>query len=254
MFDPQVYNELASGNGGGGSYLVKAAIEFPLFGPTWMLKADWRHWQYAHNSNFGPAGCAIGTLGCNTVVGSDPNYQPGLCPSHDPGCVTNVGYQATEAYNGLGQIYVPGFTAQQSDIDARLGLKVADPRIYIGVGGYWNNYRYLGYPRLAGAGFGIDKLPDFQGLFTWYGSAWYYPSVSGNYTYPNSVFLGPLSGITVPLSYSVLKYDMGLTLNFGQKSGFYFNAGYQGEKFNPKSNAPSPSILEAPYVGIGFHF
>jgi hypothetical protein len=78
--------------------------------------------------------------------------------------------------------------------------------------------------------------------------------VSGNYTYPNSVFLGPLSGITVPLSYSVLKYDMGLTLNFGQKSGFYFNAGYQGEKFNPKSNAPSPSILEAPYVGIGFHF
>ncbi len=164
------------------------------------------------------------------------------------------GYQGTEAFNGLGQAYVPLFTAQQQDFDIRLGIKIANPRIYIGVGGYWNNYRYLGYPRIAGAGFGLDKLPDFEGLFTFFGSAWYYPSVSGTYTYPNSVFLGPLSGSQIPFSYSVLKYDGGITLNFGKKTGIYFNAGYQGEKFNPKSNAPSQSSLTAPYVGLGFHF
>ena len=255
MFDPQVYNELASANGGGGSYLAKAAIEFPLFGPTWMLKADYRHWQYAHNSNIGGEGCTVGTPGCGTVVGSDPNYQYGPCPTPgDAGCVTVVGYQNTMAYNGLGQAYVPLFTAQQSDIDVRFALKIADPRIYIGVGGYFNNYRYLGYPRIDGAGFGIDKLPDFQGVVTWYGSAWYYPSVSGNYTYPNSIYLGPLSGSTIPLSYTVLKYDGGITFNFGKKEGVYINLGYQGEKFNPKANAPSQSTLSAPYAGIGFHF
>ena len=254
---PNVSNELAANQSGEHSWTVKGAVEFPLFGPTWMLKGDYRTYQYEHSSAFGWGGapCTPGTTGCNTVTGHDPVYNGGLCPSADPGCVTTIGYQNTEAQSGLGQIYVPAFVAQESDFDVRFGLKIADPRVYIGVGGYFKGYQYLGYPKLSGVGFGVDKLPDFDaGFLSFGGSAWYYPSVSGNYTYPSSVYLGNLSGSTISVSYGVLKYDAQVTLNLSKKYGVYLTGGYQGEKMNAKNNAPSASSITAPYAGLGIHF
>jgi hypothetical protein len=249
---PSVYNELSGGNKARNSYTIKGAFEFPLIGQRWMLEGNYQQLKYDHNSNLGYSGCAAGTPGCSTVIGNDPVYQYGGCPSADPGCVTTVGSSTIAAYNGLGQAYVPAFTALESDFDVRFGLKVADPRVYIGVGGLFKQEKYLGYPNMSGVGFGVEKLPDLDKPFSIYANAWYYPKISGTYTYPNSAFLGPISGTTALLQYSALKYEIGGTLDFG-KSPLYLDFGYEGQHYRAKSNAPSDAAVSAPFVGLGLH-
>jgi hypothetical protein len=249
-FSPKVYNEVAPGQTGRNSFNIKGGFEFPLLGPTWMLEGDYRHVEYIHPANGAGEACAAGSSGCNTVVGSDPNYEFGVCPAPDAGCVTVPGYATTSAYNGLTQAYVPGFYAKEDDLDAKFAIKVADPRVYVGVGGFFKKYNYLGYPTLSGVGAGLEKLPDVDKQFSLYGSAWYYPTVSGKYTYPTSVFLGDLSGSSVNLQYSVLKYEVGATVGLG-KSPLYVDFGYAGEHFRGLSNAPADTQVTAPFAGFG---
>ncbi|GAC1306479.1 MAG: hypothetical protein NVSMB19_18670 [Vulcanimicrobiaceae bacterium] len=252
LIAPKIYNELSAGNTGSRSFEVKGAVEFPLFGPTWELGANYRHVLYPHYANRGLANCTAGTPGCNTVVGTDPRFQAGLCPAADPGCVTTVGYQQTQRQSGLGQIYVTAFTAQEDDVDAHFGLRVAKPRVYLAVSGIFHKYNYLGYPTTSGVGFGIEKLPDFDSKFSVYGSAFYYPRVSGKYTYPSSAFLGALSGRQITLAYSEWKYEIGGALSLG--GNLYLDFGYAGARTYAKSNAPSGTNIGAPYVGLGLHF
>jgi len=247
---PKVYNELSPGENGNG-YSIQGAVEFPLAGERWALDGDYQELRYTHPSNAGFVGCVAGP-GCGTVVGSDPNYRYGLCPAADPGCVTTVGYQNIEAFNGLGQAYVPAFTAIEQTFDAHLGFKVADPRVYIGVGGFFKQEKYLGYPNLSGVGFGLEKLPDLENPLSFYASVWYYPSISGTYTYPTSTFLGPLSGTNATLSYSALTYKVGGTIDLG-KSPLFIDFGYQGSHLGAKTNAPSDVTINEPYVGLGLH-
>ena len=93
LISPKVYNEFSPGNSGrSGSYAVRGALEFNLFNLPWMLAGDFRQYQYPHN-------CGLAT---------------------DPQCnVTTIG--------GTGSTFVPAFTAKDTDVDARFGLKVADP-------------------------------------------------------------------------------------------------------------------------------
>ena len=252
-FSPIVYNEISPGQHGRDSFELKGGFEFPLFGPTWLLEGHYRHFEYVHPANGTGALCAAGAAGCNTVVGNDPIYQPGLCPSSDPGCVTVVGAPGTVAFNGLGQAYVPSFYAKEDDAEVHFALKVADPRVYVGVGGFFKHYNYLGYPSLSGFGGGVEKIPDFDDPISVFGSAWYYPVVSGNYTYPTSVFLGPLSGSQAKLSYSVLTYQAGATIDLGN-SPLYIDLGYGGEQFHAKTNAPSNTSYNSPFAGLGLHF
>jgi hypothetical protein len=250
---PKVYNELSPGNTGNGSFNIKGAIEFPLFNGA-MIAGDYTTVSYNHNSNLGSIACTAGTIGCNTVNGHDGHYTFGDCPDvTDPGCVTVVGYQQTQAVTGLGQAYVPAFKATESDINARLGFKVVDPRIYIAISGFFKHYNYLGYPNLSAIGAGIEKLPDLDQPFSIYGNVYYYPEVVGNYTYPNSVFLGPLSGQGIKLKYSTLKYAGGVTIDLG-KSPLYIDLGYGGEHSTAKDNAPSATSITSPFVGLGLHF
>ena len=249
LISPKIYNELSPGNGGSKSYEVKGAVEFPLLGPTWELSANYRHFLYPHSAGLG-VGCAV-VATCNTVVGSDPKYQQGTCPAPDPGCVTTVGYPLTQAYNGLGQAYVTAFTAQENDVDAHFGLRVLSPRIYLAVAGIFRNTNYLGYPNTTGIGFGLEKLPDLDQHFSLYGSAFYYPNVSGKYTFPTSVLLGPLSAQQITLAYQEWKYEVGGTVTFGAA---FLDFGYAGSHANAKTNAPSSTNISAPYVGLGLHF
>jgi hypothetical protein len=256
QISPKVYNEISPGNTATGSYDVRGAIEFPLFGIPAMVEGDYRHETYPHGAEQAVGACAPGApgvTGCGTVVGNQL-YQTGICPSAtDPGCVTVVGYQAIIAYNGLGQAYVPALSAQESDADVRLGFKIADPRIYIGVGYLEKSYNYLGYPRISGVGFGATKLPDLDQPFSLEGSIWYYPSISGNYTYPTSPLLGPLSAQTIPLSYAYWKYRAGATIDLGH-SGLFLDFGIAGERANARNNAPANTTINAPYAGLGLHF
>ncbi len=249
---PLVYNEISPGNDGNDSFEAKAGVEFPLVGQTMLLQGTYRHTQFDHFANLPNLGCTPGDQSCNTVVGAVA-FQTGACPSTDPGCVNVFGAPGLEAYNGLGQAYVPGFTAREDQATVGLGVKLFDPRVYLSVGGFFQHYSYLGIPNLSGIGAGLDKLPDFEQPFSVYGSVWYYPNVSGNYTYPNSAYLGPLAGATIPLSYSVLKYDVGAAIDLG-KSPLYLDLGYSGNAFHGKANAADDTTVSSPFVGLGLHF
>ena len=248
MISPKVFNELSPGNTAHSSYGVHGAIEFPLFGPTWEVSADWRHYLYPHNGSLPASTCAPGTAGCDTAVGNG-TFVPGTCPV--VGCVTSVGYQHTEALNGLGQIYVSSFRAQENDWDAHLGIKLFQPRVYLAIGGLFRSYDYLGYPTVSGVGFGVEKLADLDQTFSIYGSAFYYPNVTGNYHYPVTTLLGTLSGSEIKLAYSDWRYALGGTAAFGPA---FVDVGYEGEHQSAKSNAPSSTSINSPYVGLGLHF
>jgi Copper amine oxidase N-terminal domain len=220
VFHPKVYNEFSNGIvGNNNSFAARGAIEFPAFGLPWMLEGDYRSYQYQHNGSF-PAGTSAASV-------------PG-----DPGNVTVIG--------GSGQVYVPGFRATDTDIDGRFALKVADPRLYVGVG-YLSRSENYGYPRQGGVGFGVEKLPDLDQPFSVYGSVWYYPDVSASFTSASA---------NGQFSYRALKYEVGGTYVLGSFSGIgiFIDGGYLGDSYRSKSLAPSDSTHNGPYVGLGLKF
>ncbi len=217
IINPKVYNEFSPGNTGkGGSYRLRGAFEFNLFNLPWMIAGDMRTYAFPHNC---------------------PDLAP--APAGSQCTVTTIG--------GTGSTYVPAFTGRDRDIDARLGLKVADPRIYIGVGYMWRSNDY-GYPRQTGVGFGLEKLPDLDHAFSLYGSAYYYPSISG------TCGVGTCPTGPYTLSYRMLKYDVGAAINFGHPGGVFLDLGWLGDQLRNKTNAPADVTHNGPYVGLGIHF
>ncbi len=209
IISPKVYNQFSPGNtandnNGGFSYRLHGAAEFDLLGIPWMLQGDYRQINYPHNC----AGIA------------------------DPGCyVTNIG--------STGSSFVPAFTVRDYDFDARLGIRVLTPRIYIGVGYMWRSNNY-GYPRVNNWGFGLSKLPDLDHPWSWYGSAWYYPNVKGTtgaYT----------------LAYNILKYDLGVSYSI-VNTPIMIEAGWQGERGYQLDDAPIGTVQNGPYFGVGIKF
>ncbi|HTJ28365.1 MAG TPA: copper amine oxidase N-terminal domain-containing protein [Candidatus Limnocylindria bacterium] len=237
IFSPKVYNEFSPGNTGtGGSYSARGAVEFPAFGIPWMLEGDYRSYSYPHNNDFAP-GETDGTTTPNGV----PACTPGGITRQ--GCVTVIG-----AY---GQTNVPSFTARDTDFDGRLGIKIADPRIYIGVGYLYRAENY-GYPKQSGVGFGAEKLPDLDQPFSIYGSAWYYPSISGNYTFPAGAPAN-LVGTTDKFQDRFFKYQIGGTVRLGN-TGLFLDLGYMGDTVRGKNLAPADSTIGGGYAGLGLKF
>jgi len=214
IFSPKVYNEFSPGNKGKSSYQVRGAFEFNAFNLPWMLEGNYEQFQYPHNcTTFAPP---ASSLDCN---------------------VTTIGQ--------TGQVQVPSFTARDSDFDVRFGLKVADPRIYIGVGYMFRDSNY-GYPRQTAFGYGIEKLPDLNQAFSLYGSLWYYPNSKGNFTDPGT-------GASYQLGYRVLKYQVGGTVAFGN-SPIFLDLGWTGINGKNKVNAPGDYSMNGPYLGLGIKF
>ncbi len=216
IFSPKVYNEFSPGNKGKTSYAARAGIEFNALNLPWMLEGTYEQYQYPHNCTT-PAGVAGGpTADC---------------------LVTTIGQ--------TGQTAVPAFTARDQDFDGRLGLKVVDPRIYVGVGYMWRTGNY-GYPKLNAFGYGAEKLPDLNQNFSLYGSVWYYPNAKGNFTDPGT-------GIGYNLAYNILKYQIGATVDFGN-SPVFLDLGYMGDNGKNKTNAPGDFSHNGPYLGLGIKF
>jgi hypothetical protein len=233
IFSPKVYNEFSPGNTGkGGSYAARGAVEFPAFGLPWMLEGDYRSYSYPHNSGLTPA--ALGAV--------PPACSPGS-GTVDQGCVTVIG--------GYGQTAVPSFTARDTDFDGRLGLKIAEPRIYLGVGYLYRAENY-GYPKQNGFGFGAEKLPDLDQPISVYGSVWYYPSISGNFTFPSGAPAN-LVGTTDKFQQRFLKYQIGGTFALGG-SGLFLDAGFLGDTIRGKNLSPSDASHAGGYVGLGLKF
>jgi hypothetical protein len=149
-----------------------------------------------------------------------------------------------------GIAFTPVFLARQSTLDARLEYQIAAPRIYVGVG-YIHSANNYGYPQLNGIGAGIEKLPDLRPGINPFGSAFYYPSASGNYTItsPASVNFGK----SYRQQYQILKYDLGLAL-IAKHSPLYLYGGVSGDRYTAKQNAPIGQTHDGPYIGLGLKF
>jgi hypothetical protein len=149
-----------------------------------------------------------------------------------------------------GRIFVPSFEPAGSDIDARAGLKIADPRLFIGAGYVLRNANAAGaaFPAQPhGASPAFDKLPDLERPLPFHGSLYAFPAGSTI----GAQSLGNAKAGTAP--YRVLKYDMGGTVGVG-KTRVYLNLGYLGERDNPSQDVPSAQSATGPYAGLGIHF
>lgn len=239
IISPKVYNEFSPGNTGsntqgGFSYRLHGAWEFNLINLPWMIEGDYRQYNYPHNQGVNTTAANANQL-CDGVGG---HAAPG-----DTGCVTAIG--------GNFMTFVPAFIARQYEGDARLGLKVLDPRIYIGVGYLWQSGNY-GYPKLGNFGVGVEKLPDLNDGFTWYGSVYYYPNVQGN----GSACLALGCAVPVPytLAYNVYRWDIGGAFTFGPNVPVFIELGFLGSNGKNKQNAPSAYSYTGAYAGLGLKF
>ena len=225
IVSPKVYNEFSPGNvgnntNGGFSYSIRGAMELPLMNLPFMLEGDYRQYNYPHN--------------CSAPA--------------DPQCLV----QPIGSVGGVTPpVFVPAFVARDYDFDVRAGVKVLDPRVYVGVGYMYRTGNY-GYPKTAGLGVGAEKLPDLDQPFSVYGSVWYYPQVQGNYT-DNCGGSPFCTNPTYKLGYSILKYQLGGTFNFGT-SPLFLDFGFLGDRGQPKNNAPSAFSHSGLYAGLGIHF
>jgi Copper amine oxidase N-terminal domain len=218
LISPKIYNEFAPGNQANGSFTARGGVQFNAIGLPFMLEVDYKNWQYPHNCGVPP-----GTATINNA----------------PQCyVTTIGSRGTS--------YVPSFTAVNRDFDARLGIKVLDPHVYVAVGYIWGSNNY-GYPNMNAVGGGLEKLPDWGHAFTYYGSVYYYPNFKGSYT---TVAASGSPSQTFGIGYNLLKYQVGIAWAF--VPAVYLDAGWAGENGANKNNAPISYTFNGPYVGLGF--
>jgi len=232
LFSPKVYNEFSPGNRGGISEAGRVGATFSFQNLAFMAEADFRQMRYPHRSATGSP--------------NGPFYSPNVpcgtggplsAPVGDSGCVTTLG-----PVNG--SAYVPSFDARDTEVDGRLGIGVANPKIFL-VGAYEQRYGNYGYPRLNGFGGGIEKLPDFTQPISIYGSALYYPQLSGDYI--------DVRGNSQKLQYREFKYAAGLTINV-PKTPLFLDLGFLGNHSTTKQNAPSNGSQNSLYGGLGLHF
>lgn len=97
-------------------------------------------------------------------------------------------------------------------------------------------------------GVGIEKLPDLRSGINFFGSAFYYPTASGDYTVtsPGSSNLGK----TYRQQYGIVKYDIGLALVMTHFP-IYLYGGFNGDRYTAKQDAPIGQTHDGPYVGLG---
>ncbi len=218
---------------------------------TFMVQIDFKRYRFPHDAFQHSQLCDPAPTGC-TTVNALGQYQTGVCPGPDPGCVTAVGANVIGQQTGRAQEYVNAFNGIDTDVDLRAALKIL-PHVYAGTGVYFKHYSYLGFPNIRGIGFGISKVPNLDKQLSLFASAWYYPAVTGKYTYPVSPFLGPFSGQTVPFGYSVVKYRAGATFWLNATS-LFLEAGWAGEFFKSTINTPVDGWTEGSFFGIGTRF
>jgi hypothetical protein len=227
---PNAYNAFSPGTNvatWGPSYAGRAAVEIPIANLPVMVEGYAEQYAYTH-----PGGAAPANPNCATN---------GL--AGNPACVTPIG-------PGMGSRFVPQFQAIDGDASVRAGIQISKPRIYLAGAYLWTENNY-GYPRMNGAGFGIEKLPDLDKTVSLFGSAYYFPTVQGNFT-------DPTSGITYNVQDRFLQYQAGVTYNlplsFSKNTGIFIEAGFMGNTTINKQFLPGNGHEEGGFGGIGIHF
>ncbi|HVA33145.1 MAG TPA: copper amine oxidase N-terminal domain-containing protein [Candidatus Baltobacteraceae bacterium] len=219
IISPKVYNEFnggitSSNNTNGFSYRLHGAVEFALLNLPWMVEGDYRQYNYPRTNTQ------------VTAIGGLYSYP---CP---PGC--------------------SGVTGRDYALDVHAGLRVINPRIYIGVGYMWRGNN-AGYPAQNGVGFGLEKLPNLQRAFDFYASAYYYPTVKGTYVSTNPIGCSLAAPCNYGVAYNVLRYDIGVEYSF-ENIPLFIEGGFLGDRGWNQQSAPAPFAENGPYVGIGIKF
>lgn len=218
IFSPRVYNEFSPGNTGNSSFAVRGAGEFDLGHIPFMLEGAYERWQYPHNCN---------------------GFLPGTT-TYEPDCyVTTIGGAGSTPVLVTSPLY-------DQNVDARLAVRVLSPRIYIGVGYIWVSGNY-GYPNMSSFGFGGEKLPDLDHALSFFGSLWYYPNVNASFTSPTTATIASTS---YNLAYNILKYQIGATYVIAN-SPVFIEAGWMGDSWTNKQNAPINRSYNGPFAGLG---
>lgn len=223
LISPSVYNEFSPGNSGTGSYNVRGAYEFNLGIMPFMAQLGYGQYQYPHNGSPGTINAVCNGKGGNAAPGS-------------AGCVTVIG--------GLNAVNVAAFTPSDTDFDGRIGMKLRG-RVYIAFAYRWTSNNY-GYAQMNGFGEGIQKLPDLDRAFSFFGEWMYYPKIKGTGTTGN-----PPAGYT--LEYILTTYDIGVAYVIGE-SPVFVEAGWGGQSWVNRVNAPSNRTYSGAFVGLGLKF
>ena len=226
----RISNDFAAQQTSTGSYNYSGALLFDPFAVKVGLRSD----QYSTTTN--------GVIPTPVTV-CDPSLSPNPATPGGPATYFNT-------IDG-GQCYVPPFNARQTLGYADLMYKIFNPHVYLGVGwvGAATNY---GYPKLNGFGAGLEKLPDLENTFSLHGSYYYYWNLNGQYTVndPNS----PNFNTVYTQKYQTQVYDVGLDYVFSKTFPVYLYAGWNGDVYVAKANAPVNQTHSGPYVGLGFRF
>jgi hypothetical protein len=151
--------------------------------------------------------------------------------THPTGPVTVIG--------AGGQAIVPSFFIHSNDWDARLGVGLQRPRVFL-VASYAQRLNNYGYPNLQGYGFGIEKLPDFSNKnVSFFGSYLWYPQF----------------GASQSLQYGFYKYQAGIEAHSNNPHNPLFaEVGYMGDYGYNKLNAPANISDHGIFAGLGLHF
>jgi hypothetical protein len=203
--------------------------------------------QFSPNSNrttWGPsyAGRAAVEFGVNHVPFMAEGYGEQYAYTHPAGNVGTIGNR--------GSSFVPQFSPIDGDVSARLGVKVANPRIYVAAA-YMVTSNNYGYPRTHGFGYGIEKLPDLDRTFSFFASYYYYPENEGS-------FMDPTSGSNFLLQYRFQQYQAGITYSLPfaafKNGGIFFEAGFMGNQSTNKQFLPINGHESGGFAGLGIHF
>jgi hypothetical protein len=203
--------------------------------------------QFSPNSNntiWGPsyAGRAAVEFSVNHVPFMAEGYGEQYAYTHPAGPVGTIG-------NG-GSTFVPAFSPIDGDVSSRLGVRVANPRIYVAAA-YMVTSNNYGYPRTHGFGYGVEKLPDLDRTFSFFASYYYYPENEGGFT-------DPTTGSNYLLQYRFQQYQAGITYNLPfagfKKGGVFFEAGFMGNQSTNKQFLPVNGHESGGFAGFGVHF
>jgi hypothetical protein len=203
--------------------------------------------QFSPNDNktiWGPsyAGRAAVEFAVNHVPFMAEGYGEQYAYTHPAGPVGTIG-------NG-GSTFVPDFSPIDGDVSARLGVKVANPRIYVAAA-YMVTSNNYGYPRTHGFGYGVEKLPDLDRTFSFFASYYYYPENEGGFT-------DPTTGSKYLLQSRFQQYQAGITYNLPfaafKTGGIFFEAGFMGNQSTNKQFLPVNGHESGGFAGFGVHF
>ena len=140
------------------------------------------------------------------------------------------------------------------DASARVGVQVLNPRVYLAGAYLWTSSNY-GYPRMTGAGFGLEKLPDLdQTSVSLFGSAYYYPVVQGNFTESGNRFERSLPSRIASCNIRPASPGTRRSVSPNKAASLWKRASWGTQRSTSSSSRPTAITPVARFGGIGIHF